>query len=58
MMRLREMPLGAPILLDIKNLDDYYGFCYAKITTDNQTRGLLPYRLYGTLITPNGKWEG
>jgi hypothetical protein len=58
MMKLKEMPLGAPRLLDVKNLDDYYGFCYAKITTDNRTRGLLPYKLYGTLITPNGTWEG
>ena len=53
-----KMPIGEPILKDSKNLDDYYGFCYAKIKTNNQAKGLLPYRLYGMLVTPNGSWEG
>lgn len=50
-----KFPLGAPI--ESHNLDDYYGFCYAKIT-NHGTRGLLPYRYNGHLITPNGTFEG
>jgi len=36
-----KMPIGEPILKDSKNLDDYYGFCYAKIKTNNQVCYLI-----------------
>jgi hypothetical protein len=53
-----EMPLGEPILKDSKVLSEYYGFCYAKIKTNDQPKGLLPYRFFNSMITPNGSWEG
>jgi hypothetical protein len=49
-----EMPLGEPILKDSKVLSEYYGFCYAKIKTNDQPKGLLPYRFFNSMITPNG----
>ena len=52
-----EFPLGAPIFKESKILEEYYGFCYAKITS-HASRGLLPYRFHGMLITPYGTFEG
>ena len=56
-MNTKNFPLGVPVFLDSKNLDDYYWFCYATITCNN-SRGLLPYRLYGKLVTPGGTLGG
>jgi hypothetical protein len=41
------------------NLDDFFGFCLAKITTpDNILRPVLPYKLDNRTIFPVGTWTG
>ena len=47
--------------LDIEKgleLDNLFGFFYAKITTSNLYLGLLPLHINGLLILPNGEYEG
>ena len=54
-----KFPKGSPLYMESTNLDDYYGFCYAKIDSGSvYGRALLPYKLNGTLITPLGEFEG
>ena len=40
------------------NLENLFGFFYAKVKTNDQYLGLLPVRRDNRLIFPNGKFEG
>jgi hypothetical protein len=40
------------------NLDELFGFFYAKIKTNDQYLGLLPVHENGKLIFPNGEFTG
>ena len=54
-----KFPVGSPIFSSQKDLNFYYGFCYAKINTaEVLIKGLLPYRFNNMLMTPLGKFEG
>ena len=57
---LNDMPVGKPILSNDSNLNNYFGFVYAIITTPkNSNIGLLPYRnLHGELFYPLGNFSG
>lgn len=58
-MRNCDFPFGQPVFKQGGVLADYYGICYAKVTTTGkESRGLLPYRFKGMLITPTGDFEG
>ncbi len=58
-MNTTKFPVGNPIFSNQKDLNFYYGFCYAKINTgDVLIKGLLPYKFNNMLITPLGQFEG
>lgn len=50
-----EFPTGYPIFTESKVLDEYFGFCYAKVNSGNvKEKGLQPFRINGMLTTPLG----
>lgn len=55
----KKLPTGQPIKLESKKIEDYYGYCLAKIKTPkNMKKGILPYRYKNKTITPEGEWTG
>jgi hypothetical protein len=57
---LKDMPIGDPTFSTDSNLDNYFGFCYAKIKTpDNIKIPVLPYKSQeDRLVCPIGEWTG
>lgn len=57
---LKPMPVGNPYLSLSKDLDSYFGFCYAKITPPlNLTNYIIPYRNEeGSIIYPSKEFTG
>lgn len=60
---LNSMPGTNCIYMDtinnsIENIDNFFGFYYCTIKTNNSYLGLLPVRSKQGIIMPNGEWSG
>jgi DNA polymerase type B, organellar and viral len=56
---LMDMPTGKIIKSTDKNLNNYFGFCYASVDVPiNIKKPPLPFRFGGLLYYPVGKWSG
>jgi len=57
---LKPMPIGNPILSNDKNIENYFGYCYVKITPPiNLNIYLIPYRYKdGSVSCPSFPFKG